>query len=460
MKRALAAAACLALAACTVGPDYRRPDVELPAKFADATATSPLIDSQWWKLYGDARLNELVGAALARNVDLRIALGRIEETDAQLREAGVAFLPGVDLGAQGTRQAFSTTQATPVFAGIPVIRNNVRIALSTAFELDFWGKYRRTIEAAGAQAIGTRYARDVVLLTVAGLTTQAYFSLRSLDAQIALTRSSLESRQEALDISRKRAAGGIESDFDVAGNESARADAAIQLQELQRERELVEHQLGQLTGQLDLTLPEEDLFKLPVPPIAPAGLPSDLLARRPDIQQAEQQLIAANAAIGVARTALFPSISLTGSGGLESRSLSRLWDFDSKVWSVGFGLSVPIFDWGRINARIDQAQAREHQLVGNYQKSIETAFREVADALTVAKRTAEEEQELNIRAQATANALRLARLRYSAGYSPLLDVLVSQRADNDAKLAVVRNRQARLAASVDLMKALGGGWKP
>jgi multidrug efflux system outer membrane protein len=455
---------CIAalLAGCAVGPDYRRPEIELPARFQDAKeAPAAVIDAEWWKLYGDARLNEMVEGALARNTDVRIAIARIEEADAQLREAGAAFLPEIDLGASGSRQRFSSTTATPVFPGIPMIRNNVRLALSTAFEIDFWGRLRRTLEAARAQAVGTRYAKDVVTLTVAGLATQSYFALRSLDAQIELTRSTLESRQAALDLVRRRAEGGIASGLEVSQTESARADAAIQLRELARQRALVEHQLGALTGRLDAAVPQKaDLLAMPLPPLPPAGLPSDLLQRRPDIQQAEQQLVAANAAIGVARAAMFPSLSLTGALGDESKAFSTLLDSGSRIWSFGFGLTLPIFDWGRIGARVDAAQAREHQLVAAYQKSIETAFREVADALTSSQMSADAEEDLRVRADAARNSFKLAQLRYEAGYSAYLEVLDAQRTLNEADLAVVRNRQARLAASVDLMKALGGGWKP
>lgn len=463
MKRAaklVLAFAAFTAACTTVGPNYSRPAPELPAGFAESVPGQPAIGADWWKLYGDPRLDEVVALALQRNADVKLAIARVEETDANLREAGAAFLPEIDLGAAGTRQKFSATQAIPLFAGFPAIRNNVRLTLSTQFEIDFWGRLRRGLEAAQGLALGSRYARDVVSLSVAGLTTQAYFSVRSLDAQIAFTRATVTSREQALDLARRRAAGGIASDLEVNQAQSALADATLQLRELQRQRALAEHQLGTLTGRVDIALPEGDLMQLPVPPLPPAGLPSDLLVRRPDIQQAEQQLIAANAQIGVARAAMLPSISLTGTLGEESRALSRLFERGSSIWTLGAGLNVPIFDWGRFQARTDAAQAREHQLVASYQRAIETGFREVADALTTSRRTAESEDDLQIRAQASRNALRLAQMRYEAGYSAFLEVLDAQRTLNDAELAVVRNRQTRLSASVDLMKALGGGWTP
>ena len=453
---------CLALLSgcAAVGPDYERPAIELPGAYPEAPVdlSAAAVPAEWWKLYGDPRLDELVASALERNADMRIAVARIEEADANLREAGAAFLPEVDLGAAPSRSRISSQTANPVPASVPLVRNNVRLALSTAFELDFWGKLRRALEATRALALGSRYAKEVVTLSLAGLTTQAYFSLRSLDAQIAVTRTTLESREEALTFVRNRARGGIASDLEVNQAELARADASIQLKELLRQRALVEHQLGSLTGRLDLVLPPGDLLALPMPPLPPAGLPSTLLRRRPDVLQAEQQLIAANAQIGIARAAMFPTISLTSYLGSESSGLSTLLGAGAGIWSLGFGLALPIFDAGRYAARTQAAEARQKQAVGGYQKAVETAFREVADALTTVQQTAALEQDLQLRADAARNALRLARLRYESGYSAYIEVLDAQRASNEAELAVVRNRQSRLAASVDLMKALGGGW--
>lgn len=457
---------CLALllgGCAAVGPDYERPAMNLPGAYSDAPADIAAVAAvpvEWWKLYHDQRLDDLVAGALARNADMRIAVARIEETDANLREAGAAFLPQVDLAATPARSRISNQTASPIPASVPLVRNNVRLALSTAFELDFWGKLRRAIETTRALALGSRYAKEVVTLSLAGLTTQAYFSLRSLDAQVALTQGTLASREETLEMVRRRARGGIASDLDLNQAELARADASVQLNELQRQRALAEHQLGALTGQLELTLAPGERLDLPLPPLPPAGLPSTLLQRRPDILQAEQQLIAANAQIGIAKAAMFPTISLTSYLGSESSGLSSLLGSGAGIWSLGFGLTLPIFDAGRYAARAQAAEARQKQAVGGYQKAVETAFREVADALATLRQTAAVETEQQARAQAARNVLRLARLRYEAGYSAYLEVLEAQRAANEAELAFVRNRQSRLAASVDLMKSLGGGWSP
>ncbi len=460
---AVAVAVALSLEACApVGPDYVRPSYELPGAYPEAAAGTPTSElrTDWWTLYGDPQLNALVTSALERNSDVRLAVARIEEADANLREANASFLPQIDLNAVPTRSRISSTQATPIPGTVPLVRNNVRLAVNTSFELDFWGRLRRGVEAIRAQSLATRYGKDVVVLSLTGLTAQAYFSLRSLDAQVVVTRQTLASREEALTYVRNRLRGGIASDLEVAQAESSRADSAALLKDLLRQRALAEHQLATLAGRLDLAVPTGDLLALPVPPLPPPGLPSSLIERRPDIQQAEQTLVSANAQIGVARAAMLPTISLTGLDGWESKALSSLIQGSSAIWSLGFALTLPLFDWGRYEARTDAAIARQHQAIASYQKSIEIGFREVADALSNAQLTTSAEEDYLARAEAARRALRLARLRYEAGYSAFLEVLDAQRTANDAELAFVRNRQLRLSASVDLMKALGGGWAP
>ena len=236
----------------------------------------------------------------------------------------------------------------------------------------------------------------------------------------------------------------------------ALADALVQRRDAGRNRALLERQLGQLSGTLDLKLAGGDLFTLPVPPTPPAGLPSSLLERRPDIRAAEQTMVAANAQIGIARAARFPAVSLTASAGGQSAAVEDI--VRSGVWSLGLGIVMPLFDAGRRAAVEDQTQARYRQTVASWQRSVEGAFREVSDALVNLEQASASEADLRERLDAARNALELSRIRYDSGYSPYLEVLDAQRTANDAELAFVRNRQARLAFSVDLMKALGGGW--
>jgi multidrug efflux system outer membrane protein len=454
-------ALALALGGCVVGPDYQRPAVALPGAYAEPAQTrGPAVASEWWKAYGDATLDALEQKALAGNTDVLIALAQLEEAEAVLRQVRASLFPQVDLGGAGTRSRVSTSMATPVPPGVAIVRDDFRVAASTAFEIDFWGKLRRGTEAAQAQALASGYGREVVRWTLAGTVAQSYFALRSLDAQIAVLRDSLVTREEALDVVSARAEAGIASDLDMNQARGARADAAAQLKDLQRQRALVEHQLAVFAGDLALRLPPGDLESLPVPPAMPAGLPSELLERRPDVRVAEQNLVAANAQIGIAKAALFPTISLTGSLGAQSGALEDLLGTGARIWSAGFGLALPIFDAGRNLARVDQTQARQRQALFGYQRAVEAAFREVSDAIANVRQAGLAEADLRARVEAARNSEEIARLRYQSGYSAYLDVLDAQRTANEAELALVRNRQSRLAYSVDFVKALGGGWTP
>jgi multidrug efflux system outer membrane protein len=447
------------LSGCMVGPDYQRPSAELPAAFPEAQTVSGAADSvrsDWWRLFDDPFLDDLVASALAANVDIAQAVARIEEADANLRAVNAALFPEIDLGGTANRTANSTKVAAP---SPPIVRNDLRLTLNASYEVDFWGKLRRATEAARAQGLSTRYAKDVVTLSIAALTAQTYFALRSLDAQISSTRATLVTRDETLRLVRRRADGGLASDLEVRQAEGARSDAAFQLDELLRQRALAEHLLGTLTGRLDLAIQPGDLAHLPLPALPPPGLPSALLERRPDIRQAEQDLVAANAQIGVAKAQLFPTITLTGDFGGESKSLAGLFTVPGRAWALGAGLSAPIFEGGRLTALVDVQQARERQALAAYSRAIQTGFREVEDALTNVQRYAALEGDAQASVDAAREALRLANLRYMAGYTGFLDVLDSQRSLNVAELALIRSRQNLLAASVDLMKALGGGWE-
>jgi len=460
--RRLALVAALLAGCTTLGPDYERPELPLPAAYPEAGAAEPgPLAPAWWKSFGDAKLDELVAAARAANSDLRLAAARVQEAEALAREAGAAFTPEVLAGAGATRSRVSRETEPP--GGAPIERTQVQLLASTSFEIDFWGRYARTAEAARANLLGARYTYAVVDLTLAGAVAQAYFTLRALEAQLAVFDQTIRLRGESLAIARARLGAGLAGELDVYQALAALADAQVQRRETVRGRALVERQLATLTGRLDLRLAAQtlgpDLFALPVPPAPPAGLPSALLERRPDIRAAEQQLVAANALIGTARAALFPSISLTGALGGQSAELSDLLASGARVWSLGFGLTLPIFDGGRRSARVEQAEARRAQALAAYQGAIESGFREVADALVSIEHSAASEAELRARLDAARNALELSTVRYESGYSAYLEVLDAQRTANDAELAFVRNRLARLAFSVDLMKALGGGWR-
>jgi len=458
MRRLVAAAAALGLASCMVGPDYRRPDVTLPAQFPDmsdaATSANASVPAQWWHLYNDPLLDELVDSALTGNTDVAQALARVDEARAVLRAANAAFIPELDLGANAGRQALNN--ATPT----PRVVSGYAFTLSTNYEIDFWGRLRRNSESAQYALLSSEYARDVVALSVASSTTQAYFTLRALDALIAVTRETLRTFDDTVALTRRRAEGGVASDLDVRQAEAQRQLARVSLTDLVRQRAAVMHQLQVLTARLDLDIPAGDLRTLPVPVEPPPGLPSALLERRPDVRQAEAALAAQNARIGVARAAMFPTISLTGDYGGSSASLGTLLAAPGRIWSIGFGLALPLFDAGRRAAATELEEARTREAVGAYQRATQSAFHEVQDALSNRRQYALAEEDARLRVEATDAATRLAQRRYESGYSAFLEVLIQQRALFDAQLAAVQNHQGLMLSTVDLMRALGGGWDP
>jgi len=446
-----------------LGPDYQRPVFSLPALFGEETAAESQMqlnaENPWWTHYQDTVLNELVAKALENNTDIKQAVARIEEADAFMREVGSALLPRIDLDAAGSRSRITELGPNPQFVGSSPIRENYNIRLGTSFELDFWGKLRRAKESARAQALSSRYARDTVALSLAGLVTSNYLQLRSLDSQIAVSEDSLRTRNESLELTRRRLEGGVSSALDVHQAEVASSALAAHIVELKRQRAISQHQLALLTGELDLKLAAGDIKQLPLPPLPPAGLPSALLESRPDVRQAEEDLIALNANIGVAKAAMFPTISLTAAYGGESAELGDVLKSAARIWSGGLSLNLPIFDGGRLSSRLDQATAQQKQALAGYEGAVRSAFQEVNDALVNVRQNAEREALLDSSQTSARKALEISNNRYQSGYSAYIDVLDSQRVYNDAALAYIQSRQARLLASVELFKALGGGWQ-
>ena len=453
----------LVLAACAVGPDYQRPQTALPSAYAEAkdnaeALKSEVLDAEWWKLFGDETLDQLVATALTNNHDLLTAVARIDEAEGAAREAGAALWPQVNAQAGGNRNKISAV-STSSAPGMNRYVDDRSAGLSTAFEIDVWGKLRRANEAAKAQMLASAYARDTVALSVSSLVAVNYLALRAYDAGVQVSQESLSSREESLRIVQSRLKGGLTSALDLYQAEGALAVAQTQLTSLRQQRALMQNQLALLTAQPNLSIPVGDLRQLPLPPVPPAGLPSALLEARPDLRQAEETLIAANARIGVAKAALFPSLSLTGTLGSASANLSNLFTSAASTWGIGLTSLMPIFDMGKNSARIDQASAQQQQALFAYQKTVHTAFKEVMDALVNLRETQASETAQKTRVSTGAKALQLAQTRYKSGYSPYADVLEAQRSSNDALLAYVDTRQLRLSASVALFKALGGGWQ-
>ncbi len=461
-SRAVVWALALATGGCAVETKTSRPDVALPAQFTSAAhaAATPAPASEvagdWWTLYGDSTLNAAVAATLQNNTDLRIAVARVDETAALLGLARATQWPSVELNAAVTRSRISTLNGQPVAPGGPESTTH-RVALATSFEVDLWGRLRNASAAAQQQMLAALYARDTVRIALAASTAQTYFGLRSLDAQLAVNAAQLRSRADSLRLVERRAAGGVASALDAALARTALAAVRAQTPELRRQRVLLENQLGQLTGQPGLVL-AASTAPLTLPATPPSGLPAQLLERRPDVRQAEAQLGAAQIQVDVVRKAIWPTISLTGSLGSQSAQLADLLRSGAQIWSVGPQLLLSVFDAGRNEARTDQARAQAEQAAVGYQKAALSAFRETADALVGAEESELQEAEVEVQRVEAVEALRIANRRYEAGYSGFLDVLEAQRSVQDAELALVRVRQARLDASVALIKALGGGW--
>lgn len=454
--------AALLLSGCAVGPDYLRPSYWFPEQHKEAVpeakAEAP-INPQWWTLFGDADLNNLEQQALDANQDLQAAVARLERAEAVAREAGADYLPTATLGVNSARNQISGETFSGRNTG-QATYNNTRAAASLSYELDLWGRIRRNNEAARADALASRFGRDTVRLTLTGQVANEYLALRSLDAQLEVTKDTLASREKALQIVKARVDAGSAGALEQSQAESARAAAQAQWNQLRRLRAISENQLGLLTGQPGLKIAAANLDKLPLPPTPPVGVPSSLLDARPDVRQAEETLIAANARIGVAKAAYYPTISLTGLYGGESMALAKLFDGSAGIWSAALGLSMPIFDAGRTGARVDQATASQKESLANYRKTMQTAFKEVNDALVSLKEYADEESANNAQVVAARRAQELAQARYEAGYSGFMELLDAQRTTNTAQLSYLASRKNRLGAAVDLFKALGGGWLP
>ena len=441
----------LLLGGCMVGPDYKRPALDIPGAFSEPdVASAPMsVPKDWWKLYHDETLNGLIADGLVRNADVKLATARVEEAEAALREArATAFFPLVNGNAGASRGRTIQNGLTNTFT----------LGVSTSFELDVWGRLRRGERAVADQLLASQYGRDTVALTLAATIARTYFTARSLDSQYKASQESLAAANASYDLAKKRSDAGVASDLDLYQAGALRAAAAAQAKEIERQRLTILHQLGLLTGRMDVKIASSDLVALPIPPLPPAGLPSELLERRPDVKQAEAQLQAAVERIGFQRASQFPTLSLTGSFGQQSSDLDNLFKTGSNVWSLGGNLVGPILDGGRYRARTEQAEAQAKQAEATYQRSVETAFRDVSDALSNIRQAADLEKDLEVRLDQARSAFRLAQRRYESGYSAYLEVLDAQRTLNDAQLQFIRNRQAYLSYTVDLMNSLGGGW--
>lgn len=454
----LAAALLVAggLSACSLIPQYERPAAPVPSAYPVETEATQQPLSGWREFFPDQRLQALIAAALEHNRDLRIAALRIEEARAAYRIQSADLLPSVGVAASAARARTSADQSP---TGTATTGSNYQVGLSlAAFELDFFGRVRSLSEAALAQYLATEEARRAAHIALVGSVANAYLAERGFAEQLEVARQTLESRQRSLELARQRFEVGASSALDLRQNETLYHSARVSAAALARQHAQAENALALLVGRPLTELPApQALSQVSIVSDIPAGLPSDLLVRRPDIRAAEQSLIAANANIGAARAAFFPRISLTAGVGTASGELSGLFDSGSGTWSFMPQLVLPIFDGGRNRANLDLAQVRRNVAVAEYERSIQTAFREVADALVARASLDEQVEAQRAVLEAQAERLKLAEQRFSAGVASSLDVLDARRELFQAEQALVQVRLARLTNSVDLYRALGGG---
>lgn len=463
---ALMAFPACALAACAVGPDYKRPPVVTPAEWrSQAEGAGSLADLGWWELFQDPALRDLIRAAIEDNTDVLVAVARVAEARAQLGIERAGQFPQLDGRGSYANQRFSQ-RSFPLNAfpasgeGIDVEQDFFRTSLDLTFELDLWGRLRRATEAARAELLASEDNRRTVLMTLVSDVAQGYFDLLELDREANVARQTLASRRASLDLVQRRFDVGLTSELDVRRAEGEVATAAAVVPELRRRIAQTENRLSLLLGRNPgPILRGAPLDAQRLAPAVPAGLPSELLERRPDVRQAEQRLVAANARIGQAKADFFPRISLTGMFGVESAALSDLFTGPARVWQVGPAMTVPIFTAGRIASNVRANEAREQQALAQYGQAIRQAFREVEDALVFHRTAREIRAEREARVATASRTLVLATLRYENGLAGYLDVLDAQRQLFAAEIDLAAAQRDQLAAVVQVYRALGGGWQ-
>ncbi len=458
----------IAAAACTLGPNYRRPEIKVPAEFRSASAEAAarhagaqsFADVKWFEVFRDDTLTRLVSTALTQNFELRIAAERVLQARAAYGIVRADRLPAIDASADLSAVRSSREGANrfvPASADTSV--SYVQAGFSLGWELDVWGRLRRLSEAARAQYLATEAARHGVITTLIADTTDNYLALRALDLELEIATRTRELATEGLRLTEARRAQGVASGLDVRQAEQLLFTATGRIASLEREIAQTENALSLLLGQHPGDVPRgQPLEALNGPPRIPAGLPSALLERRPDVRQAEQELIAANAQIGAARAEFFPRISLTAFLGAQSRALTDLLSGPARLATAGAGATAPIFNAGRTRANVRLAEAVQRELLVNYERVIYTALRDVSDALAAHAKRSEQRAEQERLVNALRESARLATERYRGGLDSYLPVLDAQRNLFEGELELARLRQQELSAIVQLYRALGGGW--
>ena len=455
--RVLAAALffAVALSGCAVGPDYRRPDVEVPPAWRLSTTEGAEISNvAWWDQFQDPVVAELVRTALENNKDLQIATANVDQAFAQYGITRSAQFPQVTAGANAAREHASTNTPAPRGGTF----NDFGLNLSASFELDVWGRLRRETESARASLLASQEGRRTVVLTVVTEVANGYIQLRALDRQLEITRFTSQTLAESARLQRIRFEGGAIPESDYRQAESQYRAATAQVPDLERQIARQEDFISVLLGRNPGPIARgNDIDHLTFPAV-PAALPASLLERRPDIRQAEQQLVAANADIGVAKAAYFPDISLTSLLGLESAQLSDLFKGPSKTWSFGGSVVAPIFNAGRIENQVAQAEAVQRQALDSYEKSVISAFQNTEDALVDRAKFEQVRDEQARNVEELRKFRDLAELRYQEGATIYLEVANAEQSLFNAELAYVTAQSQLFQSYANLYKAIGGGW--
>ncbi len=470
--------AAFSLQGCLLGPDYHQPDPTTPSQWDAFTlngdvsqlpvSIADVPEVSWWHAFQNEELNGLIDQALEHNHDIRQAGFRVMEARALAQGAGAGLYPNVSLDGAYTRVRRSesilvapTSGAPQGFAPPGANFDIWNAAIDLRWELDLWGRIRRSQEAFAAEAVASEMDRRGIVLSLISDVGQAYFRLRELDEQIEIAERNLSLQQDSLALIRNRAQAGLISDLDVKRAEILVAQTASQIPEWQRLRAIQRHQLELLTGESpnSLAVPIKPLRSVVVQPIIPIGLPAELLQRRPDILEVEETLKAANARIGEARAYFFPTVALTGTGGFQTSEFDQWFKWGSRNLSIGPSVTLPIFEGYTNIARLEVAESRYQQMLEQYQQTILNAFREVADLLVALQSREEQMAHQRRQVQAAQDARGLAEIRYRKGLVTYLDVLDAQRTVLEAELVLVQTERARLTDMVALFKAVGGGWE-
>jgi multidrug efflux system outer membrane protein len=459
-KTILSLVVLMLVAGCAVGPDYRRPGVDTPKAWrVEEKEAKDLANTAWWGQFEDPVLDELIRTALKESYDLRIATARVEEYVGQYWVGRSGLFPQISGSASAGRARSSEEGMSPVLTSAtknPV--DSYQAAFNGNWEIDLWGKLRRATEASKADLLSTEEARQAVILSLVSSVANSYISLRDLDKQLEVAERTAKSRKESYDLFKLRYEGGVISELELNQVKSEYEAALAKIPEIEKQIGLQENSLSVLIGRNPGPILRGKSMDELVLPAVPSGLPSDLLEKRPDIRQAEQALIAANARIGVAKAQFFPTISLTGLLGWSSTALDNLFTGPAKVWSYAGNASLPIFTGGSLMGQLKASEAVQQQALFSYQSAIQNAFREVDDALIDQRRTREQLEAQKRQVEALKEYARIARLRYENGYTSYIEVLDAERSLFNAELQYTQTQGVLFQALVNLYKAMGGGW--